>query len=345
MSAKSSSRNADILQKKIPRNPKYENVQATVDTGASVTKYMRKIEDIKKNYRYRKDELFKRMKVSTFVQLVIQVADIERQDLETARDETMISGTPYTGRPDTVGDSELKHLDASSPVPSLALTEGDYGAPAPDTMTSRSTMQSVISGVGEIDIESNKPVTAGRPSEDTDTCPYLLLDCRDRDEFDQCHIISSLCYPMAMLSRTCNGELKGMLQYRNQEGKIIVIYDDDERRASKAATTLVERGYTNLFMLSGGLKMAWKSFPKGLITGTVPFSISNQKTKQVLPATQKEFDNDDIDELLLQLDNVLEDKSVGSRLSSRSRTGGASSMSNQTARSNMTNRSTRPAFK
>ena len=39
---------------------------------------------------------------------------------------------------------------------------------------------------------------------------------------------------------------------RNAEGKIILVYDDDERAAHRAATTLVERGYDNLFMLSGG---------------------------------------------------------------------------------------------
>ena len=39
---------------------------------------------------------------------------------------------------------------------------------------------------------------------------------------------------------------------RNREGKIIVLYDEDERLAPLAATTLVERGYENLFLLSGG---------------------------------------------------------------------------------------------
>ena len=39
---------------------------------------------------------------------------------------------------------------------------------------------------------------------------------------------------------------------KNKPGKIIVIYDEDERIAPMAATTLVQRGYDNLFMLSGG---------------------------------------------------------------------------------------------
>ena len=39
---------------------------------------------------------------------------------------------------------------------------------------------------------------------------------------------------------------------KNQPGRIIVVYDEDERIAPQAATTLVQRGYDNLFMLSGG---------------------------------------------------------------------------------------------
>ena len=41
---------------------------------------------------------------------------------------------------------------------------------------------------------------------------------------------------------------------KNREGKVIVIYDNDERLAPNAATTLVQRGYDNIFMLSGGQK-------------------------------------------------------------------------------------------
>lgn len=82
--------------------------------------------------------------------------------------------------------------------------------------------------------------------------PYLLLDLRDRDDYEKCHMITALSYPMAMLSRSINNETADMLAYKNQPGKIIVVYDDDERISPKAATTLVQRGYDNLFLLSGG---------------------------------------------------------------------------------------------
>jgi len=48
--------------------------------------------------------------------------------------------------------------------------------------------------------------------------PYLLLDIREKEEYDTCHIISALSYPIAMLSRSVNNETKEMLSYKNQPG-------------------------------------------------------------------------------------------------------------------------------
>lgn len=113
----------------------------------------------------------------------------------------------------------------------------------------------VIRGVGEFDNHA-QPVMKQSESlkklDQNENLPYLLLDIRDREEYSACHIITALNYPAAMLSRSVNNETKELLAYKNQPGKIIVIYDEDERIAVKAATTFVQRGYDNLFMLSGG---------------------------------------------------------------------------------------------
>uniref|UniRef100_A0A2K5DGU6 Centrosomal protein 41 n=1 Tax=Aotus nancymaae TaxID=37293 RepID=A0A2K5DGU6_AOTNA len=74
--------NPEYLTKRIPQNPRYQ-----LDTGNSITKYTEKLEEIKKNYRYKKDELFKRLKVTTFAQLVIQVASLSDQTLEVTAEE------------------------------------------------------------------------------------------------------------------------------------------------------------------------------------------------------------------------------------------------------------------
>ncbi len=46
-----------------------------------------------------------------------------------------------------------------------------------------------------------------------------------------------------------------MLHYKNREGKMIIVYDYDELTSHKFATTLVQRGYDNFFMLSGGIRI------------------------------------------------------------------------------------------
>ncbi|ESO84298.1 hypothetical protein LOTGIDRAFT_73843, partial [Lottia gigantea] len=230
------------LSKKVPVNPKYKDVKSTIDTGKSQTKYLEKLEEIKKHYKFRKDEIFKRMKVATFVQLV----NIEVETIQNSTDVT-------TDRTDT-------HTDTPSTVPSASTV--------PDS--SRSRLEQVIKGVGEIDVDHPKPTS--RPLPLGDKKPYLLLDVRERDAFDACHLISAKSYPTAMLARSVNYETKDMLNYKNQEGKIIVLYDEDETLTPRAATTLVQRGYDNLFMLSGGLRVAYKYFPEGFITGTPPTS-------------------------------------------------------------------------
>ena len=54
--------------------------------------------------------------------------------------------------------------------------------------------------------------------------------------------------------------------YQNNKTKIIVVYDYDEAIAAKFATTMMERGYDNIFMLSGGLRVAYIKFPERLVT-------------------------------------------------------------------------------
>lgn len=61
------------------------------------------------------------------------------------------------------------------------------------------TFCSVITGVGEMNLKSqdhnleNEDVVKPMASEKTcPNCPYLLLDLRDKEEFDCCHIISGM---------------------------------------------------------------------------------------------------------------------------------------------------------
>ncbi|XP_014594614.2 centrosomal protein of 41 kDa isoform X2 [Equus caballus] len=261
------------LTRRIPQNPKYQHVKSRLDTGNSMTKYIEKLEEIKKNYRYKKDELFKRLKVTTFAQLVIQVASLSDQTLEVTAEEIQRLEDNDSAASDPDAEIAARTNGKGSPgEQSLSPVQFIHSAGAGDS--SRSTLQSVISGVGELDVDKGlvkkaEPNTKDKPYPD---CPFLLLDVRDRDSYQQCHIVGAYSYPIATLSRTMNPYSNDILEYKNAHGKIIILYDDDERLASQAATTMCERGFENLFMLSGGLKVLAQKFPEGLITGSLPAS-------------------------------------------------------------------------
>ncbi|XP_078533655.1 centrosomal protein of 41 kDa isoform X1 [Lissotriton helveticus] len=330
----------EYLKKRIPNNPKYQHVRTRLDTGNSMTKYMEKLEEIKRNYRYKKDELFKRLKVTTFAQLALQVASVSDELLHMNNEELQRMEDSNSVVSDR--DPELfsvrtngKGSPAEPPSSPIQFIDNSLGA-GESINTSRSTLQSVISGVGELDVgkgtkgktdsEANQsPRTLDKPYAD---CPFLLLDVRDRDAYEQCHVIGAYSYPIAMLSRTMNPYTNEILEFKNAHGKIIILYDEDERIASQAASTMCERGFENVFMLSGGLKVIAQKFPEGLNTGSFPPSclpppvqVTSARKRPsprppVLPAENKwRFSSDDLQKIELYLEQMLMPSDSGSRLS------------------------------
>ncbi|KAM9634979.1 centrosomal protein of 41 kDa isoform 2-T3 [Morphnus guianensis] len=277
------------------------------------------------DYRYKKDELFKRLKVTTFAQLVIQVASLSDETLEVTNEEIHKledgdSPAPDADAEGTAGtNGKGSHDGTSSPV--LFINNTGAGE------SYRSTLQSVISGVGELDIEKDTPKKVDAQAKDLPypDCPFLLLDVRDRDAYDQCHIVGAYSYPIATLSRTMNPYTNSILEYKNAHGKIIILYDNDERLASQAATTMCERGFENLFMLSGGLKVLAQKIPEGLVTGSLPMSCqlaaptgsARKKTSPKMPPAHAEnkwrFSADD----LKKIKYYLEEEHIPSDTASR----------------------------
>ncbi|KAM3924281.1 centrosomal protein of 41 kDa [Leptodactylus fuscus] len=341
MSARRSIGDPEILKKRIPQNPRYQHVRTRLDTGNSMTKYLERIEEINRNYRYKKDELFKRIKVTTFAQLVLQVASVSDDseaaditseellrleesnsvmsevDAELVTDRTNGKGSPY-----------------SVPLSPIQLLDTIGGGEC--VKSARSTLQSVISGVGELDLDNDPKETREKdPLSSSRTlqkpyldCPFLLLDVRDRDCYDQCRVIGAHSYPTTMLARTMNPFTPEILNYKNAHGKIIILYDEDERIASQAATTMCERGFENVFMLSGGLKVIAQKFPDGLTTGSFPVTCLPQPTQSKSarkrttprePITAAEnkwrYSSEDLEKIEQHLEKLLMPTDTASRLS------------------------------
>ncbi|NWT56854.1 CEP41 protein, partial [Erythrocercus mccallii] len=297
-----------LLNRRIPSNPKYQHIKTRLDTGNSLSKYMEKLEQIKRNYRYRKDELFKRLKVTTFAQLVLQVASLSNETLEVTDKELH-----KLQDADAAGDDAAGTNGKGSPegTPSSVLSLDNSGGGE----SHRSTLQSVISGVGEMDIEKDSPKeeedpqAKERPYPD---CPFLLLDVRDRDAYEQCHIVGAHSYPIATLSRTMNPYTNDILEYVSftwKHGEMLVGAPKIHWSFSPSLDPWELRGSSGISLAAPGLKVLAQKIPEGLITGTLPVSCqvpaptgtARRKTIPRVPPTRAEnkwrFSADDLQKL------------------------------------------------
>ncbi|GAQ82153.1 hypothetical protein KFL_001020040 [Klebsormidium nitens] len=68
----------NVPPKRIPKNPKYENVKATVDSGPNMLGAAEQLNETKINILFKKEEFFKRMKPATLARLLTQ----ERPELD-----------------------------------------------------------------------------------------------------------------------------------------------------------------------------------------------------------------------------------------------------------------------
>ena len=84
----------------------------------------------------------------------------------------------------------------------------------------------------------------------------LLLDVREKEEYEQCHIFGALHYPATMLSRSMNQFTPDILAFKNKENHLIVLYDLEEEIVigRKAANIMFEKGIDNIAIIAGGMR-------------------------------------------------------------------------------------------
>lgn len=103
---------------------------------------------------------------------------------------------------------------------------------------------------------------------------YLILDVREREDYEKCHILSAVHYPPTKLSHATNPYTPEILAFKNKENKVIVLYDLDEEVvvARKVGNVFFEKGCDNVVIISGGLKEFVQNFSH-LILGESPVPI------------------------------------------------------------------------
>lgn len=97
-----------------------------------------------------------------------------------------------------------------------------------------------------VDAAATGAVASGRP--------YILLDMRSEDQYEQFHIRNAISFPLSFLSRSTNCFTAAVLPYINHPEHIAIVYCDDEKAGMQAASRLAEKNVDNCYLLSGGLQ-------------------------------------------------------------------------------------------
>jgi rhodanese-related sulfurtransferase len=100
--------------------------------------------------------------------------------------------------------------------------------------------------------------------------PHALLDVRERAAFERGHIYRATPLPRRLI------ELR-LPALVTAPATLIVLYDDDGGLAALAAATLAEMGYTEVFVLTGGLD-AWRRAGRPVVQGlNVPSKVFGER--------------------------------------------------------------------
>jgi centrosomal protein CEP41 len=78
----------------------------------------------------------------------------------------------------------------------------------------------------------------------------ILLDLREREEYQKWHIRNALSFPALSIQQD---HVFGQLNlYKNKDDKLLVVYSSDERQGTQQAKIIFEKGFDNVYLLTGG---------------------------------------------------------------------------------------------
>jgi len=93
----------------------------------------------------------------------------------------------------------------------------------------------------------------------------LLVDMREKDDYNQWHIKDAVHFSYIAMRQ--DKTFPELLNFRNKAEKYIVIYMGDERQGIQVADAIVDRGYENTYLLTGGIEKFLPSY-ESLVEGT-----------------------------------------------------------------------------
>jgi len=169
----------------------------------------------------RKNELFKRLKGSTIIKLI-----------KTAQEN----------------QTESIYNLGNDPNLKIAEEPKDDGKSIASHQTSKSNMTNVTAVTYATEMLGNLA--------DID---FLILDLREDCDYGRIHIKDAVNFPAFNISR--DKFSSQMIMMKNKPGKMIILYHNDERNGIPYANNFYQKGYDNVYFLSGGIEEFAKNYP------------------------------------------------------------------------------------
>lgn len=97
----------------------------------------------------------------------------------------------------------------------------------------------------------------------------VILDVRMADEFMQCHVRGALSHPTAWLCQ--DKQVLALQRAKANPNSRVIVYGHDDRDGATAAQLLAQKGWENIWVLTGGFQKFLEE-PSGLgaVVGTPP---------------------------------------------------------------------------
>ena len=173
----------------------------------------------------RKSEMFKRVKGSTIIKLI--------KSAQANQTES------------------IYNLGSGEPNPNNQEDQKDDN----QSVTSQQTAKSNITNVTAVTYATDM---LGNLSE----IDFIILDLREECDYERIHVKEAINFPAVNISR--DKFTHQLIMMKNKPGKMIILYHNDERSGIPYANNFFQKGYDNVYFLSGGIEEFAKNHPDHL---------------------------------------------------------------------------------
>ena len=87
-------------------------------------------------------------------------------------------------------------------------------------------------------------------------------------EFFEFHIIGSVSFPHGWINRY--NHFAALSRFKNLDNKVLIVFSDNERHGTNAAKILSDKGFNNIYLLTGGIQQFFIDYPELIDGNEIP---------------------------------------------------------------------------